>query len=1366
MLYTRRVYNVNMTYVNFGGIIKESRERLGWDQATLAKTMQVKQQSVSRWEKGQSRPDVDVVAALAEVLHIEVDGLLSAAGYDLPKPVRPLLQVLPLASLTAEKFELFCRAFVAALNPGADVSRYGSQGDTQEGIDLYSKKGVKILDYQCKRHQQFGPSDIDQAVKDTSFESEHHHLLLSRKATPGARKAINKYNNWSLWDIEDISAKIQQELPKDKALRIVDTFFPGWRKDFLGEEDPSPWLTSEDFFGPLTNRVMLFNHDWSFVGRQPELKILASFVSSEADRVIIISGRGGVGKSRLLRAFSEQTSRTEILFTSSSTDIKPKDFELLPNVGVLVIDDAHENPDLSQLLNAIAVSRPELKLVISTRPYGLPQIQHDLTRSGFGFNAEDILRLKDLTTEEAKSLAEEIIIESGGDTAHAQKIAEITKDCPLATVIGSRLVATGKVKPELLNNSDKFREHILMTFRNVITGEIGGSKGSEDVRCLLEFVAMIQPVDPRDPAFEAAASIFLERRYDKILRDLRELEDAGVLLRRRNRLRIAPDLLADYIRADVAYDSQNARPTGFAYAVFKAVKDDLATNLLVNLSQLDWRISATGVQTELLDSVWADLEAQFRSAAIYRRQTMLKALEKVAYYQPVQALSFVKIAIDEPTDEIESDDALVRYLKPSYSDVLSKVSPVLKYVGYNHEYLPQVLDLLKDLAERDKRQPNQYPEHPMRILSDLAGIEPGKPLLFNETVVNHVIGWLSDSYNKNFSPFDVLDKMLATEGHQSEVSGITVTLKAFMVRAEVVAGIRERIVDAAFKAVYSKDLRTAKRAMRTIGESLQNPWGTNVTDQDRAQWEPGQIQVLNRLKGIAADSKLDPYLMVEVRGAVSWHAVHSKGATQAAAKAVLEAIPTTIEYELPRVLADGWGHTFERTGDYTRNEADFIAWRENLASNMLAENDGNFAHLISQLEERIKTLHEMEMTRHGDGGQFIATLAIKSPDFGKALAGYILKNLQSSLANYFGSVLMALAGSDYASVIKFAEAALESKDPELPYRVSWALGWGMRGVPVSSREIIIIQTLMSSDVTQVRRNIIRVVERFEPSHKAKVIEMLLAMKFSDNMELADEVLGQFGEHGAFKVEDLSESQVDSVTAQLVKIDSIEDHNINEFLVKLSVVYPDQTLKLLMDRVEYRERHEHKTDYKPLPYALSHGASLQFYKTPSYEKLLRSVRDWSAEKTDNWIRPHFGPDLFKAVSAGFDEVTLRVLHEWVMSSKQKNIEAAASLLSEVNRAFLWDNPDYIVDMLNQAQQHGEECYKRVGSHLHTIAFQGGRSGIPGQPFPEDIDQRDKSQAMMKELPAGSPGYRFYKSLYEAAIGNIKRDTIDEEDLFDD
>ena len=73
---------------------------------------------------------------------------------------------------------------IQALNPTAEVHRYGSQGYKQDGIDIYAKFPRKKLDYQCKRQKQFGPTDIELAIKKTSIPAKHHYLLLTRKASP------------------------------------------------------------------------------------------------------------------------------------------------------------------------------------------------------------------------------------------------------------------------------------------------------------------------------------------------------------------------------------------------------------------------------------------------------------------------------------------------------------------------------------------------------------------------------------------------------------------------------------------------------------------------------------------------------------------------------------------------------------------------------------------------------------------------------------------------------------------------------------------------------------------------------------------------------------------------------------------------------------------------------------------------------------------------------------------------------------------------------------------------------------------------------------------------------------------------------
>lgn len=1367
-MYTVNVYDANVTYTtNLGNLIKLEREKRGWEQADLAARLSVKQQTVSRWEKGNSRPQYDDVLKVADLFSGDVYEWLAKAGYDIDEPDISLTPYLPLHNLSAEKFEFFSRDLIQALNPGADVNRYGTPGHKQDGIDIYARLSGSILDYQCKRQKQFGPADIKKAVTKTTFKAKHHYLLLSRTASTPARKQILNHSQWSLWDREDISAKVRG-LPKDEALRLVDTYFPGKRKSFLGEDEPSPWFTPDQFYLPLADRLKLFSHGWKFVGRQKEQELLKEFEKQVTTQAIFISGRGGIGKSRLLREWAQEAGKLgNVRFVSPGSEIEAKDIELLPTgPSYLVIDDAHERADILAILNGVARTRSEMKILLSTRPYGISRLKDELSRSGITYDSEKIITLNDLTVEDAKLLSTEILSDPsvGGDVQYAQKIAEITKDCPLATVIGSRLVGEGTIKPDLLKNEKRFREERLSRFRDVIAGEIGGSDATS-IHDLLEFLAMVQPFNPSDPEFKEAAEKLFEKPFDKIIRDISALEDAGVLLRRGNRLRIIPDLLADYIRADASYDERSNKPTGYADRVFTVLKNKLATNLLVNISQLDWRLAADGAQSSVLNEVWSNLKDQFKKAKVYERASILEALGKVSYYQPEQALEFIRLALDEPSEEVEAEFEGLGLTETPYRVVIEKIPPILRYVAYNVDHLIEALDILKQLAEKDERSTNPRPDHPIRVLQDLASIEPGKPGAYNEAVTTHAIGWLHEPAVGKFSPFDVLDQLLQTEGHTSESKGFSIIMKPFTVRPEAVAGIRQRIVDAAFEVINNKPLNEGMRALKTLSASLSYPMGIlgrNISNEDRASWDPGIVTVLQGLAKVVTDPKLDPLIAVEVRGAVSWLAGYGSEVSKPEAKKVLESIPTTLDHELSRAIVDSWGWTFKDDGQPGRDEETLIKWRVELIEKLLAEYKDNLPNLISKLEERITAVNEAKMTRYADAGPFLGELMKLSPDLTTVLGKYLLDNPSSPLIHWFGAVVTVMAEQDRDASLALVKDALEKEDVAFPQTVARALGWGIR-LEVVPEEIQFIQKLALSSDGWVRKNIVRAMTRFPKESKSTAIDILLSINITDSKDIADEVLGEFEDrNGAYKSEDLSDKQVQQILSNLVKCPSIDDYNINLFLSKVSFTHPVLTLKLLTDRIEYKEQNEGLEDYQPLPFEWRRSESLRFHETDQYEQSLRTVRNWATVETGNWIRFHYGADLFKLISAGFDSTTLKVLEEWIMSSNERQLEAAAALLGEAKKTFVWENQQFVVDILDQAQKYGSTCYNRVCSALHTSVIQGGKSGTPGQPFPEDLAQRDRSYEIMSKLPPGSPAQRFYKMLYEEAIIEIKRDTYDELD----
>ena len=61
--------------------IKELRKENGLSQIELAELCQVKQSCVSKWERGATLPDIEMVIALTKILHTSADYLLGINDY-------------------------------------------------------------------------------------------------------------------------------------------------------------------------------------------------------------------------------------------------------------------------------------------------------------------------------------------------------------------------------------------------------------------------------------------------------------------------------------------------------------------------------------------------------------------------------------------------------------------------------------------------------------------------------------------------------------------------------------------------------------------------------------------------------------------------------------------------------------------------------------------------------------------------------------------------------------------------------------------------------------------------------------------------------------------------------------------------------------------------------------------------------------------------------------------------------------------------------------------------------------------------------------------------------------------------------------
>ena len=133
--------------------------------------------------------------------------------------------------------------------------------------------------------------------------------------------------------------------------------------------------------------------------------------------------------------------------------------------------------------------------------------------------------------------------------------------------------------------------------------------------------------------------------------------------------------------------------------------------------------------------------------------------------------------------------------------------PARPAVAYNFGSKSEACELLWPLAQLDGRPTNQHPEHPLRVLRDLAEFGVSKPIAYIEAIIDIASRWFADG--QQLSPFDVLEPILATEGSAQSYSDHTISFRPYALNVEAVLPLRQRHLDLAFAESRSADLRRA-----------------------------------------------------------------------------------------------------------------------------------------------------------------------------------------------------------------------------------------------------------------------------------------------------------------------------------------------------------------------------------------------------------------------------------------------------------------------------------------------------------------------------------------------------------------------------
>ena len=1297
-------------------------------------------------------------------------------AYATPLPVVPSPESLPLndPNLPWERFEAFCEELISRLPGVKETHRYGRRGSRQRGIDIFA-----VLDngerwaFQCRQWEKVTKSDAAKAIEQTSYQAHRYILTLSCQATSTVRDACDDHPNWDVWDVGDISRKVR-EMASQSAARLVEGHFgPAWRKAFLGLPGLTPFVAPTDFFRPFLNESALFNHTWQLVGRSDHIRETHEFLESQRQNVAILVGRGGIGKSKILHALAEsfdaEHKGMSLWFMAEGVSLTQDGPDHLPYEPCLVVvDDAHRRGDLPTLLALIRQRRYATKLILSCRPQGIDYLKSQLTEGGFDVReVVDLPNVKELSRLEVTVLGRQAL---GAEFEHlAEQLAEATWDCPLVTVVGGQLLAQKAILPELLERDEEFRDTVLARFRDVLVGEVGDRVDPKLCKSLLNLISAIQPIRLDNEKALDFESDFLGIDCPRLLLSLGVLEEVGVLLRRGNTLRIVPDVLADHILHQVSVTSQRQK-TGYADTVFHQFASLCPTEVLRNLSELDWRLRQSDTQaSDLLNDVWQSIEQEFQDASNSVRCRILGILEDIAVHQPEKTLELVEYAIRNPATTAE-DPEWSKVYQFTHSDVLRELPTLLRRISYTLDFIPRCFSLLWELGRDDARELNSNPDHATRVLADLASYDIGKPFVVSRLMLDALEKLFEDprSLEHLHSPLDILDPMLAKTGHSTRSEGHSLFFRPFRLKDEDVKSIRQRSLPLVVNCLNSNDLRVSLRALQSLESALREPVGVfemKISDEDREQWRPEQLEILTHIGDLARCST-EPVVLLRIKEVLWWHRSYSASeVVRDRANAIVSSMPESFELSLTQELMDPFHSRDllpdEREADdgYKRQQERIEKTQRALVGELISRSQSaNVAYII--LTDRIQAMNDASV--RPEPQVLLGILGDSDPELAAGICDIIVDSPNAVLAPYLQPLLSNVRIWDAERARAISQRALENGSTVLCYGVSVSYqsrGWAENA---TARDIGYIRELLGHEDLRVRSMAIGSLGALAEAHQGVALDLAGDVDLAGSDVLASQLCRLFFGGWGIPFGELTADDIKAILSKLEEVLDIEDYPINDFLVKASERDAAAVIGLLLKRITRSDNE--KLGYNALPVLGFNRRLTGLATSPDKENLLREIRDASLKP--GWAVERWIPQLFREVSSGFaSDASLKVLGEWINSGDPAMIEPAARLVSSASPGFVFEHVDFVANLLERAHMASAGCYRRVAGRLAGCAMFGTRSGTAGQPMPQDVAIRDQATAVASQLDAGSPAARFYASLAESAEKSIRDDMLRDEELFE-
>jgi hypothetical protein len=1097
---------------------------------------------------------------------------------------------------------------------------------TRAEYDEAMRLGLDVLVFLKTEKLWWRPWDKRVRWVNKEKSSKRRHALDEFKAD------VDRQQTWTTFTTPDSLALA--------AIQSLDAWDdkgrPGARKTFS---------SAREYFGQNAPQFAspILDLSTALVGRTDEVAALNAFLANPDRSVFVLSGRGGMGKSKLLHDWSRATTDWEVavlkyrpLWHSES------DKEVPVGPTVIVVDDAHRPEIEGDIANVVQFFcarriRQHLKLLFSTRPGVASYFLRNLRRMIAESEIQEFPELSDLTDLQAEKLAEEVLGPS--HSANAKRLAQIAGKSPLVIVAGGRLIASGKVDLARLTGDTEFRKAVFDRFLDELRLE-GPDFPFNPPRPLLDLIAALGPVNVQSEQFLVGAEEFLRATRDKILRTISELARRGILSREDGPVRILPDVLSDFILEDCCV--ANGAPTQFADRVYDVFGPFFFKQLIQNLAELDWRVGSREYGLSLLAGIWRRIEQKFLQSDHYARHELLEDLLPAAFFQPEGVLRLIEIARSQPAAEVEP--AFRGLLKNGKNYALSAAPRLLEATAHNLPFLQRSVDVLWELARNNDPSDNSDATA-QRTLERLASYQLNRWASFNFAMLLQCIRLCRKpgAFDSSFTPVDLIDQILEREGEFNQLDGYKLSFGGFELNYAVVGPTRQNAIDFLSSLIAEGNDRVAVRAIHSL-DHLLHEYLTRVgreRSQNEVTWQ--NEERLNCLKILTSRLEKTPIslpIRSEIYNAVrSGTGFHYTEPIRQACTALLPKLERDSDLAVFDALSRREGDLplIDRDNPAVSWEAQYRALIEEAHNSLEAIEEGKRAE---ELITFLQTAHAARIETRG----YAAILHSFSRDTGfiVALTDRIIADEQSpQLISELASTLDALHSYSSSEFHTRARAALRSGPEHYVVAASSALRVYRENATLE--DAALIRDFIALPNPVVKRLALHAIAYMGGNRTilSKLLEAVLAVDIGNDPTLADALTDAFGPYGVpFSL--LTEETAGVLLRKFIPFEDLDlqQGTIPRFLNTIVGDLPDQVLDLLLTRVQIEERRRAAGDWKYKALGMDFNA-ISFMSVPTERKpamLNRCIQAIMPLKFSNdsfakifWSIDPVGVECFRAIA---------------------------------------------------------------------------------------------------------------------------------------